>query len=51
MNNVNNDIACDVSSCKYNYQGCNCTLEKIKVGCTCHDDNCTCCDSYSEKMY
>lgn len=50
MENVNYDIACDVSTCKHNYQGCNCTLESIKVGCTCSQGNCTCCDSFSEKL-
>lgn len=50
MENVNFGIGCDVTSCKYNHDGCNCTLNKIQVGCTCGGDACTCCESYSEKM-
>lgn len=50
MENVNYDIACDVANCKYNHRGCNCTLEHIKVGCTCNQVDCTCCESYSEKV-
>ena len=48
--NVNIGIACDVSTCRHNYQSCNCTLSKIKVGCTCNKESCTCCQSYSEKV-
>ncbi|MBE7089101.1 MAG: DUF1540 domain-containing protein [Clostridiales bacterium] len=50
MNNVNYDIACDVSSCKYNYNSCNCTLQKIQVGCTHERSVCTCCESYAQKI-
>lgn len=50
MENVNHGIACDVSKCKYNHAGCNCTLDHIKVGCTCDQVECTCCESYSEKV-
>ena len=50
MKNFNNDIACSVDKCKYNYHGCNCTLDHIKVGCTCNKVDCTCCESYSEKV-
>lgn len=47
-------IKCDVESCKY--QDCGdgmCTLDSIKVGCTCNNDKCTCndetiCQSFSE---
>ena len=46
MENVNHGIACDV----YNHAGCNCTLDHIKVGCTCSQVECTCCESYSEKV-
>lgn len=49
-NNVNIDIACDVSNCRHNYQSCNCTLPKIKVGNTCNAEVCTCCQSFSEKV-
>lgn len=49
MENVNNKIACDVAGCKYNHAGCNCTLDHIKVGCSCGAE-CTCCESYSEKV-
>ncbi len=50
MENINYDIACNVSSCRHNYKGCNCTLDKITVGCACHEDDCTCCKSYSETL-
>ncbi|MDE7453836.1 MAG: DUF1540 domain-containing protein [Clostridia bacterium] len=48
MKSVNHDIACNVKGCKFNSKGCNCTLDKITVGCAC-GDTCTCCESYSEK--
>lgn len=50
MENINFGIACDVSNCKYNHNGCNCTLDKIHVGCTCEGDHCTCCESFSDKV-
>ncbi len=50
MEHINYDIACDVSGCKHNHNGCNCTLEKIHVGCSCKGDTCTCCESYSERI-
>lgn len=50
MENINHDIACEVSSCKFNHAGCNCTLGHIKVGCSCGRSDCTCCESYSEKV-
>lgn len=50
MENVNYDIACDVCTCKHNYNGCNCTLQHIQVGCSCDRKDCTCCESYSEKI-
>lgn len=50
MENINYDIACDVSSCKHNHNGSNCTLERIQVGCTCGMEHCTCCESYSERI-
>ena len=50
MENVNHNIACDVANCKYNHRGCNCTLDHIKVGCTCNKVDCTCCESYSEQV-
>ena len=50
MENFNNDIACSVNKCKFNYNGCNCTLDHIKVGCTCNSEKCTCCESDSEDI-
>lgn len=52
MENINFGIACDVSTCKHNHNGCNCTLDKIQVGntCSCDDEYCTCCKSYSDKF-
>ena len=49
MENYNRDIACNVNTCKHNYQGCNCKLNTIKVGCSC-GDTCTCCESYDEEI-
>ncbi len=49
MKSANHDIACNVEGCKFNLNGCNCTLEKITVGCTCDSKVCTCCESYSKK--
>lgn len=48
MENINFGIACDVTKCKFNHSGCNCTLDKIQVGCTCDNEHCTCCKSYEE---
>lgn len=48
MENINFGIACDVNMCKYNHGGCNCTLDKIQVGCG-ESRESTCCKSYSEK--
>ena len=52
MENINFGIACDVSTCKHNHNGCNCTLDKIQVGntCNCDDEYCTCCKSYSDRF-
>ncbi len=51
MENINFGIACDVEKCKYNHNGCNCTLDKIHVGtdCNCDSDKCTCCESFCNK--
>ena len=49
MENINFGIACDVNMCKYNHDGCNCTLDKIQVGDTCEGKECTCCKSYISK--
>ncbi|MDE7076712.1 MAG: DUF1540 domain-containing protein [Clostridia bacterium] len=50
MESINFGIACDVSNCKYNHNGCNCTLDKIHVGCACEGEHCTCCESFSDKV-
>ncbi len=54
MDENNKSIKCDVSSCKYNDNTDKyCTLNEIKVSCTC--DNCnahkkeTICDSFKER--
>ena len=47
MDNVNKGVACDVTNCKYNSEGVNCTLNKIQVGCG--NEQCTCCESVAEK--
>ena len=49
MENVNFDIACNVDICAYNHDGCNCTLDKIQVGCVGSGEQCTCCKSYKRK--
>lgn len=49
MENINFGIACDVNMCRYNHDGCNCTLDKIQVGSTHNSEQCTCCRSYIEK--
>ena len=49
MENYNRDIACNVSTCKHNYFGTNCKLDRITVGCTC-GDTCTCCESYDDNV-
>ena len=49
MENINFGIACDVDKCKYNHDGCNCTLDKIRVGCPNEGGGCTCCKSYCSK--
>ena len=49
MENINFGIACDVDKCKYNHDGCNCTLDKIRVGCPHEGGGCTCCESYCSK--
>lgn len=50
METINHDISCNVKGCRHNYNGCNCMLEKITVGCTCDSEKCTCCESYSENI-
>lgn len=49
--NVNTCIGCGVTECKYNHTGDYCTLPEIHVGntCSCEEDSCTCCDSFSRK--
>ena len=44
MENVNFSILCDVTRCKHNSNGKNCTINKIKVTSDCTD--CTCCGSF-----
>ena len=44
----NNCIKCDVTRCKHNNNGCNCSLSSIKVTC-CSGENCTCCGDYDEE--
>jgi hypothetical protein len=48
---INSSIGCGVNECKFNVNGCNCSLSHIHVG-NAHDaqpSHCTCCDSYEEK--
>lgn len=55
MNNDDNkSIKCNVESCEYNdYENEYCTLDEIKVSCTCNSCNAckkeTICDSFKER--
>ena len=46
-------IGCGVTSCRFNQQGCECSLERIEVrpNCDCHTVDCheSLCGSYSSK--
>lgn len=48
---VNKGVGCNVTGCRHNYAGTNCTLTTIHVGntCDCTAEKCTCCDSYESK--
>ncbi|MBP5308969.1 MAG: DUF1540 domain-containing protein [Clostridia bacterium] len=41
---ANENIRCDVNSCKHNCEGKNCSLAQVRITTDCTD--CTCCDSY-----
>ena len=47
----NMSIKCEVEKCTHHADGGYCSLDGIKVGCCCCDDNgkCTCCEDYCEK--
>lgn len=47
---INSSIGCDVNECKFNVNGCNCSLSHIHVGCAHSDEQCTCCDSFEKKI-
>lgn len=49
MENINKGVKCDVRSCKFNEGGTSCTLNKIQIGCG--SEQCTCCESFAEKMH
>lgn len=42
----NYSIKCDVRKCSHNAEGCNCSLDCVKI--SCKDGACTCCESYDE---
>lgn len=46
-------IGCEVTSCRFNEQGCDCELDRIEVKpkCDCHSGDCsdTLCGSYIAK--
>ncbi len=46
--NRNYSIKCDVKECAHNAEGCNCSLDCVKITCGC-DEHCTCCDSFNSK--
>ena len=41
---ANENIRCDVNSCRHNCNGKNCSLAQVRITTDCTD--CTCCDSY-----
>ena len=49
----NQTIGCEVTSCRFNKQGCECGLNRIDVkpNCDCHTGDCreSLCGSYSAK--
>lgn len=51
MDKINHAIGCEVSDCKFNCEGKNCTLDRIMVGntCECDAEKCTCCENYRRK--
>ena len=48
MNENNHSILCDVRLCRHNVDGCNCSLDAVKITTDCTD--CTCCDSFNAKQ-
>lgn len=49
MENINRGIHCNVTSCVYNKDACDCTAEKIDVSCTCSKPDC--CDETECKTF
>ncbi len=47
--NINTAIGCNVQECKFNCDGRNCTLQKILVGESCAEGQCTCCESFQSR--
>ncbi|MBP3271238.1 MAG: DUF1540 domain-containing protein [Ruminococcus sp.] len=41
MNESNRAINCNVESCIYNKNSCECTADHINVNCTCSDPDCS----------
>lgn len=53
MSKENNNIKCDVETCKHNEDKC-CDLDEVKISCNCGCDECNCvddtiCESFEEK--
>ena len=53
MSKENNNIKCDVETCKHN-EDKRCDLNEVKISCTCGCDECSCvddtiCESFEEK--
>ena len=43
-NKSNSNIRCDVASCDHNnFKEGTCQLEKVKISCTCNNDECSDC--------
>lgn len=36
-----NGIHCDVTSCEYNCNACECVADKVDIHCTCSEPNCS----------
>ena len=53
MSKENNNIKCDVESCKHNEEK-KCNLDEVKISCTCENNECNCidetiCESFEEQ--
>lgn len=47
---INCGVSCGVTHCRYNCDGMHCELGEIHVGNDCGSGQCTCCDSFRERV-